>query len=440
MKTYMSSRRGFLRMGLGSMAAAGAMNAFAAGSDYKALVCVFLNGGNDCHNTVVPIQTAQQGYGSYYSARPGLAIPQAQLLPVSNGNDVYGLHPQLGGLQSLYTSGKLAILPNMGMLVQPIVDRQALLGGAPVPQNLYSHSDQTDQWQTAVPNNLSPTGWGGRLADYMVSSNAGAAYPSLIATGGGGIFCTGGATYPATVPPSGAIGLNMLSNNPARAVGAQQVLQFDNGLQLVQAANGVTNRGVSHAALLNNALLSGPSVPAFGAGSLAAQLRMVARIISVRSQLGISRQVFFCSLGGFDTHSAQASQHDTLMQQLGPAIAGFQLALQGLLVDQQVTLFTASEFGRTLMPNSSGGTDHAWGGHHFVAGGAVLGGKMYGSYPLLALGGPSDATGRGALIPGTSVEQVGAALAKWFGVPDPSMGSIFPNIGKFPGPGLGFMG
>lgn len=436
----MNTRRGFLRMGLGSMVAAGAMNAFAAGSDYKAIVCVFLNGGNDCHNMVAPIQTALQNYSAYYTARPGLAIPQGQLLPVSDGNDVYGLHPQLGGLQSLYTSGKLAILPNVGMLVQPIANRQTLFNGAPVPQNLYSHSDQTDQWQTAVPTNLSPTGWGGRLADFMVPTNAGAAFPSLIATGGGGIFCTGGATYPATVPPSGAIGLNTLSNNQARALGAQQVLQFDNGLQLVQAANGVTNRGVSHAALLNNVLLSAPSIPSFGAGTLAAQLRMVARIISVRSQLGISRQVFFCSLGGFDTHSAQLAQHDSLMQQLGAAIAGFETALQGLLVDQQVTLFTASEFGRTLMANSSAGTDHAWGGHHFVTGGAVLGGKLYGTFPLLALGGPTDATGRGALIPGTSVEQVGACLAKWFGVPDPSMGSVFPNISKFPGAGLGFMG
>lgn len=433
----MKTRRGFLRMGL----AAGAMNAFAAGSDYKALVCVFLNGGNDCHNTVVPILTGSQSYSAYQTARGSLAIPQAQLLPIANGNDVYGLHPQMGGLQSLYASGKLAILPNTGMLVQPIVDRQALQAGAAVPQNLYSHSDQTDQWQTAVPNNLSMTGWGGRLADYMVPTNAGATYPSLIATGGGGIFCTGGSTYPATVPPSGAIGLNLLSNNAARALGAQQVLQFDNGLQLVQSANGVTNRGVTHAGLLNGALAGGPSIPSFGGGSLAAQLQMVARIISVRSQLGVSRQVFFCSLGGFDTHSAQAGAHDALLGQVSGAVSAFLLALQGLLVDSQVTLFTASEFGRTLMPNSSGGTDHAWGGHHFVAGGAVAGGgKMYGAFPLLALGGPSDATGRGALIPGTSVEQMGAALAKWFGVPDPSMGVIFPHISRFPGPGLGFMG
>jgi uncharacterized protein (DUF1501 family) len=156
--------------------------------------------------------------------------------------------------------------------------------------------------------------------------------------------------------------------------------------------------------------------------------------------LGVSRQVFFCSLGGFDTHSAQVGAHDALLGQVSGAVSAFLLALQGLLVDSQVTLFTASEFGRTLMPNSSGGTDHAWGGHHFVAGGAVAGGKMYGAFPPLALGGPSDATGRGALIPGTSVEQMGACLASWFGVPVGSMGVIFPHISKFPGPGLGFMG
>ena len=200
------------------------------------------------------------------------------------------------------------------------------------------------------------------------------------------------------MPPSGASGLNLLSNNAARA------LQFDNGMQLVQSANGVTNHGVSHAGLLNSALAAGPT---------AAQLRMVARIISVRSQLGVSRQVFFCSLGGFDTHSAQAGAHDALLGQVSGAVSAFLLALQGLLVDSQVTLFTASEFGRTLMPNSSGGTDHAWGGHHFVAGGAV--------------------------IPQISVEQMGACLAKWFGVPEPSMGLIIPHMSRFPGSGLGFM-
>jgi len=344
-------------------------------------------------------------------------------------------------LAALYNGGKAAILPNTGMLVQPIADRQALLAGAATPLNLYSHSDQQDQWQTAYPNNLSPTGWGGRLADYMVPTNSGAKYPSLIVTGSGGIYSTGAQTYPATVPPGGAIGLGGLGSNMARLTGAQQVLQFDNGLQLVQAANAVTQRGQNHAGLLNGALATAtPLSTVFPAGQLAAQLKMVARIISVRSQLGLSRQVFFCSLGGFDTHSGQAGAHDALLQQLSQSLAAFYAATQELLVDQQVTTFTASEFGRTLMPNSSGGTDHAWGGHHFVAGGAVQGGKMYGAFPSLALGGPSDATGRGALIPGTSVDQMGAAMARWFGVPDPSLGQVFPNLVNFPGAPLGFLG
>lgn len=440
MRNLNFSRRGFLRLGLTS-GALGAMNALAAGSDYKALVCVFLFGGNDCHNTVVPIQTALQNYTAYSAIRGSLAVPQTQLVPVNNGSDVYGLHPKLAELGALYNSGKAAILPNTGMLVQPIANRQALLAGAPTPLNLYSHSDQQDQWQTAVPSNLSATGWGGRLSDYMVPTNSGAKYPSLIVTGSGGIFSTGGATYPATVPPSGAIGLGGLGNNMARLLGSQQVLQFDNGLQLVQSANAVTVRGQNHAGLLNGALATAPALSTvFPTGQLAAQLKMVARIISVRSQLGLSRQVFFCSLGGFDTHSAQAGAHDALLQQLSQSLAAFYAATQELLVDQQVTTFTASEFGRTLMPNSSGGTDHAWGGHHFVAGGAVQGGKMYGAFPLLALGGPSDATGRGALIPGTSVDQMGAAMARWFGVPDQNMGQVFPNVGNFPGPYLGFLG
>jgi uncharacterized protein (DUF1501 family) len=293
-----------------------------------------------------------------------------------------------------------------------------------------------------VPNGLAHTGWGGRLADAMQAMNAGGQLATVVATGGGGIFGTGAQTFPTSVPPTGAINLTGIVNNAARTTAVQQLLSFDNGLKLVQSANGVVTRGQSYATALNGLLASAaPIQTAFPANNpLGDQLRMAARIISVRSQLGMSRQVFFCTLGGFDTHSTQLSIQDGLLAQLSPAVGAFYKATLELGVQQQVTTFTSSEFGRTLMPNSSGGTDHAWGSNHFVTGGAVLGGDMYGQFPLLALGGQNDANNRGTMIPGASVAQYAATLAGWFGVSAANMASIVPNIGSFPSANLGFLG
>ncbi len=448
---FIKSRRDFLKAGLGSVTALGTfgsmskfgeMNAFAAGGgNYQALVCIFLAGGNDGHNTVIPISTAAQGINLYQSARGNLALPQASLLPVQNGTDVYGLHPKLTEMQSLYNSGKAAILTNVGMLVAPGLDRQSYLNGAAVPANLFSHSDQTNQWQTTVPNGLIGTGWGGRLADAVQAQNAGAAFPPVVDASGCGLFCTGNQNFPSTVPPGGALQISGTQNNTARQQGMQSLLSFDNGLKLVQSANGIVSRGNTYANTLNGLLAAGPVInTVFPAGNgLAAQLKMVARIISVRAQLGLSRQIFFCTLGGFDTHSSQLANQDALLAQVSPAVAAFYNATVELGVDQQVTTFTSSEFGRTLQPNSSSGTDHAWASHHFVVGGAVKGGAMYGNFPVLALGGQYDATGGGAMIPTTSVTQYAATLAQWFGVGAPNLPSIFPTIGNFPNSNLGFL-
>jgi uncharacterized protein (DUF1501 family) len=222
----------------------------------------------------------------------------------------------------------------------------------------------------------------------------------------------------------------------------QQVLSFDNGLQLVQAANSISNRGASQGTLLNGLLAAAPALTtAFPAGNpLAAQMNMVARIIGVRSQLGLTRQIFFCSLGGFDTHGAQSPTQTPLLQQLSQAIGAFYNATVELGVDKMVTTFTASEFGRTVMPNSNAGTDHAWGNHHLIIGGSVAGGDLYGTYPQLALGNPLDVTGRGSLIPTTAVDQYAATLAQWFGVAPASLASILPNIANFSSQNLGFLG
>src|SRR5580704_323329 len=289
------SRRDFLRCSLksvtalgaaGSMAKFGEMNALAAGSNYQALVCVFLLGGNDGHNTVVPMTTAQQNYSAYQQARGGLAISQGSLLPVMNGSDTYGLHPSLPEIQGLYNKGKAAVLANVGMLVQPISRSQYLTNnGALVPSALFSHSDQSNQWQTGIPSGTGSSGWGGRITDLLQTQNAGAIFPPMTATNSCELFCTGVQTFPATVPPTGMSTLAGLSSASANAE-MQQLLTFDNGVQLVQAANGIMTRGNSYANTLTGLMNGVTLATQFPAGNpLAAQLQTVAKVMAVRNQL-----------------------------------------------------------------------------------------------------------------------------------------------------------
>jgi uncharacterized protein (DUF1501 family) len=446
------SRREFLKDTLrsvtalgavGSMAKFGEMNALAAtGSNYQALVCIFLLGGNDGHNTVIPITTAQQNYNQYQQTRGGLAIPSGSLLPIANGSDTYGLHPSLAEIQGLYNQGKAAVLANVGMLVQPITRAIYLTNNsALIPSALFSHSDQSSQWQTGIPAGNGSSGWGGRITDLLQSQNSAAIFPPVTATNSCQLFCTGVQTFPATVPPTGMATLNALSSASANA-GMQQLLTFDNGVQLVQAANGIMTRGNNYANTLTGLLGSAPPLQTqFPAGNpLAAQLQTVARVMSVRNQLGLTRQIFFCMLDGFDTHSLQFETQTPLLQQLSQAVLAFYQATQELGIDGNVTTFTASEFGRTLTPSGADGSDHAWGNHHFIIGTGVKGGRFYGNFPLLAPGGPDDAGSRGVLLPTTAVDQYGATLAQWFGVPQTSLPTVFPNIANFGISPLGFLG
>jgi uncharacterized protein (DUF1501 family) len=447
------TRRDFLRCTLKSVTALGAvgalskfgeMNALASGPNYQALVCIFLSGGNDGHNTVIPITTAAQNYSLYQSGRHGLALPQNSLLPISVGSDTYGLHPKLVEIQSLYNAKRAAILANVGVLVLP-TDRTSYLaanGGSSVPASLFSHSDQTGQWQTSIPTGLASTGWGGRVADALQSVNTGAQFPPITSISGCGLFCTGQQTLPASVPSTGPVQLTGILNNPNRTQAMQQLLSFDNGVQLVQAGNGILTRGSTDANTLAGLIGSVTINTQFPSGSpLADQLLMVAKLIALRNQLGLTRQIFFCQLGGFDTHGDQLASQDALLSQLSQAASAFYTATQELAVDQQVTTFTASEFGRTLTPNGNAGTDHAWGNHHFIIGTGVKGGVMYGTFPSLALGSSNDTNTRGTLIPTSAVDQYAATLAQWFGVTGNSnLTSIFPNIGNFATSNLGFLG
>jgi uncharacterized protein (DUF1501 family) len=456
------SRREFLRDTVRSATALGAMsvlskfgqmNALAstpASSSYQALVCIFLSGGNDGHNTVIPISTAQQKYSLYAQGRQGLALAQSTLLPIHNGSDVYGLHPSMPEMQSLYNSGAMAVLANVGNLVQPTNrDLYNTNNLALVPSALFSHSDQANQWQSAIPTGLGSSGWGGRIADLMQSQNGGAVFPPVTNSADCGLFCNGAQTFPATVPPPvagfpGVTGMSTIAGESFSATptaGMQQLLSFDNGLQLVQAGNGIVTRGNGYANTLTGLLQTSTLKTVFPTGNpLAAQLQTVANVMSVRAQLGLTRQIFFCDFGSFDTHGLQLETQQALLQQLSQAVLAFYQATQEMGIAQNVTTFTASEFGRTLNPSGTDGSDHAWGNHHFILGGDVRGGKFYGTFPSLVLGSENDANNRGTLIPTTALAQYGATLAQWFGVSSANLPSVFPNIGSFATSDLGFLG
>lgn len=434
-------------MGLGGsalLAHFGRMSALAqsAPPDYKALVCVFLSGGSDGHNTIVPL--TQSELNIYKAARGSLALPDGNgpLLPVETLTGTpFGLNPAFVAIHPLWAQGRLAVLANTGMLVQPVTRAEFLANSVPLPTNLFSHSDQIQQMQTGIPSASGGTGWGARAADVMQPLNGSSSFPATVSISGPALFCKGNVVQSASLFPGFNLDVSGMSLWPqaaadARKAGLQQVLQFDSGMELVQAANHVRQD-----ALALNALLSGSSATIatpFPGTSLGNQLKQVAKIIKLRSTTGMSRQVFFCSLGGFDTHGAQSWQHWDLLRQVSEALAAFYTSTEEMGIADRVTSFTLSDFGRTLQPSGSG-SDHGWGSHQLILGGAVRGGNVYGTFPSMALSGPDDSGTRGALIPTTSTDQYGGTLAAWLGVPTAQLASVFPNIGKFATPTLGFM-
>ena len=440
------TRRQLLR-GIGGtalLARFGRLNALAqaAPPDYKALVCIFLTGGNDGHNTIVPLTQSQ--FNAYRAARGSIALPDnnGALLPVEHVDGTpYGLNPGLAAIHPLWAQGRLAVLANTGMLVQPVTRQQFLANAAPVPTNLFSHSDQIQQMQSGVPSTSGSSGWGARAVDAVQFMNGVSTFPPSISVTGPSLYCTGQIVQSASLLPGFNLDASGMSLWPqaaadARKTGMQQVVEFDSGLALVQAANKVRKDAISL-----NAMMSGASATVgtvFPGTNLGSQLLQVAKLIKLRSTTGIQRQVFFCSLGGFDTHGSQSWQHWDLLTQVSEAMASFYNATVEMGVADRVTTFSLSDFGRTLEP-SGAGTDHGWGNHHLLMGGAVQGGRVFGTFPTLALGGPDDSGSRGAMIPTTALDQYGATLAQWFGVPAAQLPSVFPNIGNFPTSNLGFM-
>ena len=447
------SRRGFLKttcctaaagVAAASFGRLGLVNALAQTSqDYKALVCIFLFGGNDANNLVVPLSSSD--YANYANIRGGLAIPQGQLLPVTpkSLNVPYGFHPKFVEIHSMFNQDQLALLANLGTLVQPTTRDQYLQGLATVPQNLYSHADQQQQMQTATLNTFAEVGWGGKLADKM-QSIYGCNFPVLISLAGSNVFAEGlvvraiESSGDPTTPISGFYGS---SEDNARMAALQSLLTFDTGLSLIQSASTTTSNAIQDGKTLAAALAQGSKLHAtFPNSYLGGQLQQVAQIIQVRAALGLPRQIFFVSSNGFDTHSDQLNQQNSLYQDLSQSMNAFNQATAEIGVAPQVTTFTLSDFGRTFAPDSTSGTDHAWGSHHLIMGGAVTGGDFYGTFPTQALGGPDDATTEGRWIPTTSLDQYGATLAQWFGVQPADLPSIFPNLPNFQNPTLNFVG
>lgn len=452
-----ASRREFLRhagafallhgaapLGL-QLAATAASAAQTRPRDYRAIVCLFMYGANDAHNTLVPI--TPDAWRSYAEARSALALPRESLLPVAGGR--LGLHPSLAPLQALYDRGEAAILANVGPLLVPISDASEYLRtNVPRPPKLFSHNDQQAMWQAFSPEGAK-TGWGGRIADRLAGSNGGPLFTAVSASESA-IFLAGEHSLPYQIGNSGPIGFNRLQagtlfGSPAGSAALRA--------QIMAAGNGPI--GSDYAALVQRSLQahevltaalarlpeSDPRVALPGGleqDRLARQLRIVARLIGVRDAPGVAqrRQVFFVSLGGFDTHDNELERHAKLLDSVARSVGWFQQAMKALGCAEAVTLFTASDFGRALLSNGDG-SDHGWGGHHFIVGGAVRGG-LYGDFPEVALRTRTD-VGNGRLLPTTSVSQYAATLARWMGVPGSELPALLPGLASFDRRDLGFL-
>ena len=422
----------------------GALNAFAQAAptqNYKALVCIFLFGGNDANNTLVPFDSV--GYNNYASLRGPLALPQSQLLQLASMPN-YSLHGSLPEVRQLIDSGVGALVANVGTLIQPTTPA-GVAARLNLPANLFSHSDQQLQWQNAAQTAVTSTGWAGRMSDLLGSSfNSSASIPMITSVAGDTLFCDGQSTTPLAVIPGNQAGVSCGEGAQECAVRqtlAQSFLSFASGLSLVQAENVITQNAYQYANVLTQALsAASPMATVFPANNpFATQLQQIAQLMQVRSSFGVNRQIFFAGVGNFDTHANQFGQQSLLLAQFSSAISAFYQATQELGIANQVTSFTMSDFSRAFQPNSNSGSDHGWGSHHLVVGGAVQGAKLYGTYPTLALGGPDDSGANGRWIPSTGSVQYAATLASWFGVSTAQLSSIFPNLGAFSSANLGFV-
>ncbi|MDO3383484.1 DUF1501 domain-containing protein [Gilvimarinus algae] len=418
-----------------------AMAQTTAADDYKALVCVFLYGGNDSYNMIVP--TGSGLYSTYAEVRQNLAVDRTKLLPMSAGSQPYGFHPAMSELANLYNNQKLAVLANTGALIEPVSKPDYQANRVRLPPQLFSHNDQQNFVQS-LSRDTATTGWAGRAADIMQSLNINQQLSMNISLGGNNLFQSGRDVYPYAV---NGYGVDLLSHfkdtggEPADATRAQVFRALIEGtdqhiFQREYAA--IQQRAWALAGDVKAALdAQTPLQTTFPGDKLGTDLSMVARLISARDALDVKRQIFFVGMGDFDTHGDQANRQPALFRQLSQALSAFQQATEELGLAEQVTTFTLSDFGRTLTSNGDG-TDHAWGGHQLIMGGAVKGGEIYGQLPSLALHSEDD-IGEGRIIPTTGIDQYGATLASWFGLPSADFANTFPNLANFSEVDLGFV-
>lgn len=464
MKSLDASRRQFLRTAsalsvVGPAALPFALNLATIGAaaaqvpdGYRALVCLFMFGGNDSHNMVLatdaPSWTAYQAARS--TAPSPIALPAPDefggVLPIvpdtAQAGRAFALHPGMGELRDLFNDGRAAIVANAGPLIAQTTKAQYAARSVPLPPKLFSHNDQQSTWQAHAPEGAR-IGWGGRMGDLLASMNDNSTF-TCISASGNAVWLSGQDTLQYQVSANGAVAIGNLTGglfgSSSSANPLQAIVTGDRGNLFEKEYNRVTKRSIDSQQALNGAMIPTASLEDAPAGnSLASQLRTVARIIGGRSMLGAGRQVFFVGIGGFDTHDNQTANHGVLMARVSQAIAYFDRLLASPAVDAQAqtTLFTASDFGRTLTSNGDG-TDHGWGSHQLVVGGSVRGRDIYGRYPVIGVN-ASDDVGQGRLLPGISVDQYGATLARWFGLSDGQISTIFPNIDNFATRDLGFM-
>lgn len=421
---------------------AAATSSTAMQTDYKALVCIFLYGGNDGDNTLIP--RSQSEYNAYSATRQALAIPRDQLLaisPTTSDGRQWGFHPSWPEMQTLFGQKKLAVIANTGILLAPTTRDQFRNESVPLPPQLFSHADQQAHWHTSWADQVPRTGWGGRLADAVNGLNTNAQVSMSISLAGSNLFEVGNQVFPYMISPGGVISLwyyNEAWGNQETVVtktmlDAQYANLFD------KTYSETFKRAIENEKKLSGILQRAPQLTtAFPAeNDLADQLKMVAKLISVRADLGVKRQIFFCDLQGFDTHGEQPTTQANLLRQLGQAMKAFYDATAELGVADKVTTFTQSDFGRTYKSNGKG-SDHGWGNHQFVVGGAVKGGDIYGRVPVQQIGGPDD-TSDGRWIPTIASDEYAATMALWFGVGASELPTVLPNINRFNRINLGFL-
>ncbi len=451
MKQHKLSRRTFLRhsghalsaMTLAGAAQLGAMaKASAQSNDYKALVCVLLAGGADSFNMLVPSDDTY--YQQYRNTRTDLALAKAQLLAINNSQNngrTLGLHPAMTGLQSLYNSGNLAFLSNVGTLVEPTSTQALANGTAKLPLGLQSHSDQISQWQTAIPDVRSATGWGGRMADILASQNSSQRISMSISTSGANEFQAGRLTDyysvgSADAPTATISGIEDELGNSTRSAAINQIYGQEYNNLFRRTYQKLFNDSIAANSEFAAAVAgTSPFTTQFGNDEFSSQMQMVAKTIAANQTLGMQRQTFFVTLGGWDHHDELTASLNQLLTVLDAGLSSFQAAINEMGMANQVTTFTTSDFARTLSSNGRG-SDHGWGGNAMIMGGAVRGGSAYGTYPSLQLGNPLD-TGRGVLMPTTSLDQYFGELALWFGVAPSVLPDILPNITRFYDPASG---